>query len=522
MGNKEDSDGYMYNGERSPQWRREAEPVQMGLMKRVRNALSVFQTKKAIDRPIFARGYSPYYDSFHYQYGWGHISDHSYRHEVGRLDGSSLVMAVVNWTATQLPEAPPVVKKPGKDNALEPEWGHPVTELIRRPNPFGVWADDCGALSVSWWIDGNVYFYKTRDTSGQVIELWYIPHFLMEERWPNDGKSPDVPMSGPDKAENNYISHYQYNQPNKPPVLWPARDVIHIKRHKDLNNPRRGIGAFDSVIREIYGDQKAALFSATILKNMGIVVPILSPKDSDVTIDKTRAAEIEETWVRKTTGDNTGKPIINTIPLDVNKFAFSPQELDLKELRKVPESRIAAVTGIPAAMLQFLVGLENGTSFAAYAQAREQGYESVIIPIQAAIAEHLTWQLLPEFDKTKGAKLEFDTSQVRVLQEDRDSLYRRAVDALRSGGISRNQFSASLGKPPVDAEEIFYVPGMCTPRTQERIEEEAAAEKVAPPVPAEIDPVDAASLAKLADMDRLFEGLERQMKGFGGSNVFSK
>lgn len=475
---------------------------------------SVGLERKGVDRPSYQPGYSTSVsDNFRFS-GWGWNRNWGtgidYANEVGRLDNSSLVMAVVNWTATQLPEATPLVQHPGKDGALEPDWGNPAADIIRRPNPFTVWADDCGALSVSWWIDGNVYFYKVRDVAGQVQELWYLPHFLVQERFPGDGKTPEVPTSGPNKAQNGYLSHYEYRVPGKSPVLYPISDILHIKRGKDLNNPRRGIGAFDSVIREIYGDNKAALFAATVLKNMGIVVPIMSPKDKEVSIDKTKANELKEQWIQGTTGDNIGKPIIQTIPVDVTKFAFSPQELDLKELRKVPESRIAAVTGIPAAMLQFLVGLENGTSFAAYAEARRQGYESVIIPIQSAIAEQLTWQLLPDFDRTPGAKFIFDTSNVRVLQEDRDALYRRATLALGSGGISRNQFAASLSKPPPDTEEIFYVPAMVTPMTQERIEA-TAQEAETPPTPTPIDP---ASLAKFAEMERMFEGLEQQMKGF--------
>lgn len=481
---------------------------------------SVGLERKGVDRPGYQPGYSTSISDSMRWGGWGWNrsrwgTDIDYAGEVGRLDSSSLVMAVVNWTATQLPEAQPVVQRPGKDGALEPDWGNPAADIIRRPNPFTVWADDCGALSVSWWIDGNVYFYKVRDVAGQVQELWYLPHFLVQERFPGDGKTPEVPTTGPNRAQNGYLSHYEYRVPGKAPVLYPISDILHIKRGKDLNNPRRGIGAFDSVIREIYGDNKAALFAATILKNMGIVVPIMSPKDKEVQIDLAKANELKEQWIRGTTGDNVGKPIIQTIPVDVTKFAFSPQELDLKELRKVPESRIAAVTGIPAAMLQFLVGLENGTSFAAYAEARRQGYESVVIPIQSAIAEQLTWQLLPDFDKTPGAKFIFDTSNVRVLQEDRDALYRRATLALGSGGISRNQFAASLSKPPPDKEEIFYVPAMVTPMTQERIEETASGEVEAPPPP---DPT-MTEIAKMADIDRAIAYLNEQADRFMNGNA---
>lgn len=483
----------------------------MAETKLIDRALNYFGLERK-SAPDFGKGYSTSTLSDAWRFtGWGWNKCRGgidYSQEVGALDESSLVMAVVNWTGTQLPEAAPVVQKPsGKEGALEPEWGHPAADLVRRPNPHFIWADYCGALSLSWWIDGNVYFYKSRDNAGDLQELWYLPHFLIEERWPGDGRTPEVPR---EKNQDTFLSHYQHKIPGKEPVLYPAKDIVHLKRFVNLNNPRRGIGAFDAVVREIYGDNAVAHFSATLMRNMGMVPYLIAPKEKDVTLGETEAAHIQETWLSKTTGANIGRPVVNAIPLEVTKLGFNPQELDLSKLRSIPESRIAAVTGIPAAMLQFMVGLENGTSFAAYQEARRQGYESVIVPIQSAIAEQLTWQLLPEFTDTEKAKLIFDTSTVRVLQEDRDALYRRATSALAAGGISRNQFAASLGKPAVDSEEIFYVPAMASVMTQERIEETAKGE-------VEQDPLDADTLelAKFADMERrMFAAMEEQMKDF--------
>lgn len=427
-----------------------------------------------------------------------------YRTEVGKLDDSSLVMAVVNWTGTQLPEAPPVVEIPGKDNALEVDWGNPAADILRRPNKHYVWADYCGAIALSWWVDGNVYFYKVRDATGKVTELWYLPHFLVEPRWPGDGRALEALSGDP------FLSCYQYNVPGKEPVLYEANDVIHLRRFVDACDPRRGIGAFNSVVREVYGDNAVANFSATLMRNMGMVPYLLAPKEKETTISETQANAIKDTWLSKTRGANIGLPVVNAIPLDVTKLGLNPDELDLSKLRMIPESRIAAVTGIPAAMLQFMVGLENGTSFAAYREARQQGYESVIIPIQAAIAEQLTWQLLPELDNTKGARYAFDIGQVRVLQEDRDALYKRATLALMSGGISRNQFAASLGKPTPDKDEIYYIPNTVQPMTQELIEQSAS--EIPEPAPAPV--TDPNALAKFADIEQWFEGLEKQMKEF--------
>lgn len=488
----------------------------LSLIDRVR---SFFQYKGLEDRPEFGQSISSYLDSWRWPtWGWGKRREKiDYRGEVGSLDESSLVMAVVNWTGTQLPEAPPIVQKPtGKENALEPDWGNPVADLIRRPNPFFTWGNYCLPISLSWWVDGNIYLRKVRGIGGQVVEFWYLPHFMVEPRWPNDGRTPQVPTTGKDKATNNFLSHYQYNVQGKAPELINASEMVHIRRGVNLNDPHRGIGAFDSVIREIYGDNAVAAFSATVMKNMGWARYMVSPKEKDsASLSPTQALAMKEQFMKSISGENVGSVLINTIPVDVEEMGLNPTDIDLSKLRMIPESRVAAVTGIPAAMLQFMVGLENGTSFAAYREARQQGYESVIIPIQSDIAEQLTWQLLPDLDDTPGAKLIFDTSVVRVLQEDRDALYRRATEALRAGGISRNQFNASLGKPAVDTEEIYYIPLGAKPMTQERLEQEAQIQEEPDPLDADvIGDVEKMQIARLMDMERLFAGLEQQMKGF--------
>jgi phage portal protein BeeE len=433
-----------------------------------------------------------------------------YKAEVGDLSSSSLVMAVVNWTGTQLTEAPVVVQKPAKNNVLEIDLGNPAADILANPNPFDIFDNYCGVMSLDWWIPGNHFWYLARNGAGQVVELWYLPSFMVEPRWPNDGRSPEVPAG----TKDAFITHYQYSVPGVDPVLYPASDILHIKRSIDPLNRRKGIGAFGPVVREIFGDNAIGNLTATLMKNMGMVPYVISPKEQQ-SLTPTEAEAVKEKFILKTQGPNVGQPIVNAIPMDITKLGLNPSELDLSKLRMIPESRVAAVTGIPAAMLQFMVGLENGTSYASYKEARQQGYESVVIPIQRTIARQLTKQLLPEFDRTKGAVYAFDITQVRVLQEDRDSLYKRAVLALSQGGLSRNEFARSLGKEAPDKEEIFYVPNNVTPMTQDLIEQ-TAAEKPEPPVAAPV--VDPNALSKFADMDRMMEEMEEEMKGFTPSS----
>jgi phage portal protein BeeE len=434
-----------------------------------------------------------------------------YRHEVGNLDLNSLAMAVVNFTANRIPEAKPAIAT-GKEGEQKLDHLHPVAQLVRRPNPHHIWANYAAALSMGWWFSGNVFILKVRSITGEVIELWLLPHFLVRPRWPGDGQSPEVPR---DRNNDPFLSHFEYTPPGKQPVLYPAKDVIHLKRGVDLARPRLGLGAFESLYKELYGDDAMALFTASIMRNMGLQVPVFSPKDDTVQISETKALAMKELWMQKTTGSRAGEPVIMTEPVDLEKFGFNPTELAVAQLRLHPESRVCAVCQISPAALQVMVGIQNGTSYASSEQARQQGYEEVIIPIQSVWAEEFTHQLLSEFEGSEGAEFVFDTSKVRVLEEDRDALDKRESEIFRTGGSTLDQYLTAVGKKPVGPPlgDIRMVPGLASPMSPERLIEMAQEKPNETPIanPPAIDP---ASLAKFADLERWFEGLENEMKGF--------
>jgi phage portal protein BeeE len=426
-------------------------------------------------------------------------------------------MAVCNFTATRIPEAKPAVVRTTKSNDQEFDYNHPAAKLIRRPNKHHIWANYAGSCSMGWWFAGNVYFYKSRSITGEVVELWNLPHFLVKPRWPGDGRTPDVVRWASEHGEKTseldpFLSHYEYRIPGKQPVLYPAKDVIHLKRHVDLARPRSGLGAFESLYEELGGDRKMAIFAYAIMSNMGIQVPVISPKDENVRVTPASAAAMKEGWIQKTTGDRSGEPVVLTEPVTIEKFGFNPNELDLSALRLIPESRVCAVCQISPAALQVMVGIQNGTSYASSEQARQQGYEEVIIPIQAVWAQQFTHSLLSEFEDAEGAEFVFDTTNVRVLQEDQDKKVERESTIFKSGGSTLDQYLTSVGKKPVGPPlgDIRMVPGLSTPMSPERLIEMAS--KMPEPKPTV--PIDPETLAKFADMEQMFERLESEMKEF--------
>lgn len=481
------------------------------LLMKIGNALRAAFKAKPVIPDLGQQNPAPYSNYFDWSRFWRTRAATDYRHEVGSLDLNSLAMAVVNFTANRIPEAKPAVARTTKQNDQELDFLHPAAQLVRRPNNHHIWANYAAAISMGWWFSGNVYLLKVRSMAGELVELWLLPHFLVEPRWPGDGRAPEVPK---DRNNDPFLSHYQYTPPGKSPVLYSASDVIHLKRGVDLSRPRLGLGAFESLYKELYGDDKMALFTASIMANMGIQVPVIAPKDDSVNITPTNAAAIKEGWIQKTTGEKSGEPVVLTEPVTVEKFGFNPTELDLSQLRLIPESRVCAVCQISPAALQVMVGIQNGTSYASSEQARQQGYEEVIIPIQAVWAEELTHQLLSEFEGSEGAEFVFDTTKVRVLQEDQDAKVKRESEIFKNGGSTLDQYLVAVDKKPVGPPlgDIRMVPGLSTPMSPEQLLERSS--KAPEPSATNQPPIDPASLAKFADMGQMFERLESEMKGF--------
>jgi hypothetical protein len=152
-----------------------------------------------------------------------------------------------------------------------------------------------------------------------------------------------------------------------------------------------------------------------------------------VTIDPQTALDVKKDVSEKFSGDRRGEAIVMTGPTEIHQFGFSPEQLVLKDLRRIPEERVTAVLGVPAIVAGLGAGLDRST-FTNMGEARAAAYESGLIPMQRILAEDIRFQLLNEFEPDPFVwRFGFDLTKVRVLQED---LYRQAQrwDLMVRGG----------------------------------------------------------------------------------------
>jgi len=417
---------------------------------------------KALSRMVFGRQ----------SVWWGRNlprSGRDYSRDVGDGMSSSVIVAPVMWIARTYPEAPLCVERRGE---IVPD--HPMAELIRNPNPYYSGHVLQMATLIDVVLNGNGYWLKVRNRMRGPIQLWYAPSWLMKPCAPVDGSV--------------YISHYEYS-PLGLPIRVEVEDVVHLRYGLDPRNIRLGLGQLTSLLREVFTDDEAAAFTATILRNAGIPGIVVSPGESGASVTDQDKKDTKEYFKSAFGGESRGEPLVMTGPTKVEQFGFSPQQLDLAKLREIPEERVCAVLGIPAAVVGFGSGLAQTKVGATMAEMREMAYESCIIPLQRLISADLDRQLLPDFETDSTARTVYDLSDVRVLQEDQNRLAMRMDTMVRGGWILVSEARREMRFEVKPEHEIYLrsfssivVPAGRSPEEQETGVDPAPPE---PPPPAE-------------------------------------
>ena len=87
------------------------------------------------------------------------------------------------------------------------------------------------------------------------------------------------------------MTHYTYTVDGQEIDLAPSK-VVHFRFGMDPENERKGRSPLAAALREIFTDDEAANYTASLLRNMGVPGIIVSP---DVNGDQINEAEAEET-----------------------------------------------------------------------------------------------------------------------------------------------------------------------------------------------------------------------------------
>lgn len=414
---------------------------------------------------------------------------------------NAVVQATVLWLARAFPEAPLRVQRRVRGGGLEPLPSHPLAALVAQPNPFYAGPLLWHGTIADWVLGGNAYWLKVRNGPGRPGELWWLPAQTVRVQ--------------PDETGDRFVAYYEYTPTGgAEPIRYPPRDVVHFRYGMDPADPTKGLSPLGAVLREVLTDDEAARFSASLLRNMAVPGVILSPSEP---VSQTEAEAVKAKFRDTFGGSRRGDVLVMRAASTVSVLSFSPQQMDLKALRRLPEERVSAVLGIPAVVVGLGAGLDRST-FANFEEARQAAYESNVIPTQRMLAAELSTQLLPDFGDPAQLQVDFDLAQVRVLQPDLDKLWTRLDVGVQGGWVLVNEARAQVGLPPLPEGDVLYVGVAKTPTDPAELLVEPA--PIVPPTPlralgaGDDEPVDEESKAPTAAQtkaahQRYPAGLER-------------
>jgi HK97 family phage portal protein len=324
------------------------------------------------------------------------------------------------------------------------EWveieGHPLADLMRRPNPF------MGQQKLMEWMTAQLYLAGNSVLSkvvvgGKVRELWPI--------WELD-KIQVVP------SRENFIDRYDFRRDGNAIRLDPS-EVVHLM-FPDPSTPFWGISPLQAVGRVVDSDTEAVRWNKVMLQNRGRPdgVFVIPGQVGRTQLDEARAIVTEQYGG----SENRGVPFVFGSGMNYTPMSMTPAEMDWLESRKLTRQEICAVFGVPLPM----VGIYDDATLANIDTARRIFWADTVIPFLDDVKESLNMSVTPHFGDPAKLQLRYDTSNVEALREDLTAKISQ-LKTLTSVGVPLNVAiqRLDLGIDPVDGGDVSLVPATMIP-----------------------------------------------------------
>jgi len=355
---------------------------------------------------------------------------------------NELAYSCIMFKARTLPQGVLRVYTP---NQVEPLDDHRLRRLIEQPNPT---TDETAFLMLSIvYLDlsGNSFWLIVRDKENRPTELWPL--------------RPDLVRIVPN-PRNARQWHYGYvPNPGGVPQAIDAipvafNDIIHIKYPNPLDQ-YFGQAPMRPATRAVSVDNARTDFVDTLLRNDAVPRTIITTQSE---IDEQVVDRLERRWFRRFSGANRGKPAFLQQGMDVKVLGLNLDELQFGDMSGVTEARICMTFGVHPILIGAKVGLDRST-FSNYREAKAAFWEDEGMNLQAMFAGGVRSQLVPEFTGVgrQPIGVRHDNSAVLALQEAESSKWERATNALARGGITINDFRATVGLDPVRGGDVFLI-----------------------------------------------------------------
>ncbi|SEN35131.1 phage portal protein, HK97 family [Gemmobacter aquatilis] len=310
--------------------------------------------------------------------------------------------------------------------------GHPVLDLLRRPNAVQGRADLFEALYTQLLLSGNAYLEAVPGAGKLPGEL----HVLRSDRMALVPGADGWPVA------------YDYRVGGKVhrfDMMGGAAPICHIRSYHPLDD-HYGLSPLQAAAVAVDVHAAASAWSKALLDNAarpsgaivykGVEGGGLSTEQYDRLVFE---LEANHQGAR-----NAGRPMLLEGGLDWKPMGFSPSDMEFHETKLAAAREIAIAFGVPP----MLVGITGDATYANYQEANRAFYRLTVLPLVGKVAAAVSHWL----EGFSGAAVELkpDPDQISALAGERDQLWARvgAADFLTEG-----ERRALLGLPRISEPE---------------------------------------------------------------------
>lgn len=292
--------------------------------------------------------------------------------------------------------------------ADEERTGHPLTDVLARPNQTHTRADFIEACLGYLLVSGNL-FVEAVAVDGRIRELHPLRPDRVEIVTGDDG----------------WPAAYRYTASGRSEliageVVDGVSRILHLRFFHPLSD-HDGLSPMAAAAAAIDIHNAAGAWNKALLDNAA------RPSGALVYTGSAALAPDQFERLKQELRDsfegarNAGRPLLLEGGLDWKAMGLSPQDMDFIAAKHAAAREIALAFGVPP----MLLGIPGDNTYANYQEANRTLWRQTVLPMLARLADGLATWLAPAWPTTGALAIRPDLDRVDALSGEREALWAR-------------------------------------------------------------------------------------------------
>lgn len=307
---------------------------------------------------------------------------------------------------------------------------HPALDLLYRVNPFQTRSEFIKITVINLRLAGDAFWYKVRNNSGQVVELWNLRPDYVEII----------------KDPTQFVRGYRFSKSNGETVFFAPEDIVHFKSPTPLDE-YYGTSPVKSAQIRIQTEELASTYQRDFFLNNARPDALLKFPTS---LHASQKNEIREQFEDRHKGRGKNSKIaIFENGLEYQQISISQREMDYIESMRFTRDDILVAFHTPKTIVAITDDVNRANADAAMYVYLSETVKPFVTMMTEIINEML---IIPDFGQNLFLGFTDPTP------ENREQVIKEYESGINANWLLRNEVRAKENLPPMDGGWDWYLP----------------------------------------------------------------